>query len=190
MDRKHLILILFILVASAQLYVPTSMIMESVEIVDEGMVYKFRTMPIDPVDPLRGRYIVLNFQNNYIEVPGDSIYHGGQDVYIILKKDQAGFMDIDQIALEMPPDRYDFVIAEIERISYKDDTSRIHVNYPFSRYYMEEFKAPAAEEIQIESARDSNAVTYVEVKVKDGKAVIQNIFVDGISINELVTDPR
>jgi len=190
MKNKRLILILFILVATAQLYVPISMIMESEEIVDEGRVYKFRTRPIDPVDPLRGRYVVLNFQNNYIEIPGDSIYYEGQDIFVILKKDASGFMDIDHLVQEKPIGDIDFVNAKVGSLIYRNNTSKIHVIYPFNRYYMEEFKAPLAEEIQNDAARDSTTVTYVEVKVKEGRAVIQDIIVDGISIDDLVMDPR
>jgi len=190
MKRRRLVLIGFIVVAAVQLYVPFSMIWEREEIIDAGRLYKFRSAPIDPADPLRGRYVVLSYQDNYVEIPGDSIFFSGQNVYVIIENDASGFAKIVDIKLKKPSSETDFVKAEIASVSYSSDMSSIYVDYPFNRYYMEESKAPLAEELQNEAALDSSSITHVEVQILEGEAAVQGIYIDGVSIEELLTDPN
>ena len=53
--------LLFIPIGLAQLAVPGWMIYKHESVMREGAVYKFRTAPIDPRDPFRGEYVVLDF---------------------------------------------------------------------------------------------------------------------------------
>ena len=55
-------LIIFLLVALAQIAVPASMIWKRQRTLSEGRVWKFRTAPVDPVDAMRGRYLALRFE--------------------------------------------------------------------------------------------------------------------------------
>jgi uncharacterized membrane-anchored protein len=186
MRYKPLILSLFFLVALAQLYIPASMILDREEVIEEGKVYKFKTRPIDPADPLRGRYLILGYEDDYVAVPGDTSLYAGQDIYVVLKEDEQGFMNIADLAKAKPSGSNAFVKAQINRVNYRDDTSHVYIQYPFDRYYMEEFKAPLAEEVQNLSARDSGSISYALVKVKDGEAVLTDVLVDGISIHKLI----
>ena len=51
-------LIIFLVVALAQISVPASMIWKRQRTLREGRLWKFRTAPVDPVDAMRGRYLV------------------------------------------------------------------------------------------------------------------------------------
>ncbi len=64
MNTKKLLLVAFILVALAQLYVPTKMILNRENVLANGTDFKFRTAPIDPNDPFRGKYVNLQYENN------------------------------------------------------------------------------------------------------------------------------
>src|SRR5438067_7585866 len=91
---KKVILIVFVVVAVAQLVVPVKMILGKETIISTGKEYKFRTAPVDPYDPFRGKYITLNFDANHFEVSDDDFWKTDEDVYVILTKDSAGFAEI------------------------------------------------------------------------------------------------
>jgi len=59
---KYWRLIVFVLVAFAQLAVPGSLIWKREHTLRQGNVWKFRTAPVDPVDVFRGRYVALHFE--------------------------------------------------------------------------------------------------------------------------------
>ena len=56
---KMLRILIFGVVALAQLAVPTAMVWQRDQTLKQGRVWKFRTAPVDPVDVIRGRYIAL-----------------------------------------------------------------------------------------------------------------------------------
>ncbi len=134
---------------------------------------------------MRGKYITLGFVDDYIEIQGDSSFLGAQEIFVIVEENDLGFAIIKNINVDKPSDHMDYVKAKINHVSYYEDTARIYIQYPFDRYYMEEFKAPIAEEVYFESARDSTSVTWALVKIKDGEAVLQDVMIDGISIHEI-----
>ena len=54
-------LIVFAVVAAAQLGVPASLMWKREQTLRHGSVWKFRTAPVDPIDAFRGRLIALEF---------------------------------------------------------------------------------------------------------------------------------
>ena len=188
MNNKYLLLIAFVFVAAAQIYVPASMILEREDILATGKTFKFKTTPIDPNDPMRGKYITLRFDENVFKVIGEQQFDRDEDVFVHLNEDLDGFVEIGKLSAEKPGKEIDFVKVKINFIStYNDnDTSHISINYPFDRFYMEESKAQEAEITYSESLSDSTTTTYAVVKIKDGEAVLEDVMIDGISITELV----
>jgi uncharacterized membrane-anchored protein len=59
---KKTILPLFALTCLAQWFVPAQMIYDQEQVLREGKTYHFKTAPIDPSDPFRGKYITLSFE--------------------------------------------------------------------------------------------------------------------------------
>ena len=51
------IFILFIIVVCAQLFVPSQMIFQQEDVLKTGTAFKFKTQPVDPSDPFKGKYI-------------------------------------------------------------------------------------------------------------------------------------
>lgn len=190
MRNRYFLLSLFVLVATAQLYVPSSMIMEREDILDQGKAYRFKTQPIDPNDPMRGKYITLSFKDDQILIPGDSSFVSGMEIFAQIKEDNEGYAIIENIKIQKPDIQAGFVKAEIWNSNFYEDTAHISIRYPFNRYYMEENKAPIAEEKYIEAIRDSTSTTYAIVKIKDGEAVLEDVMIDGVSINEIVSDQK
>ena len=59
-NKRNLILLL--LLVCLQLFVPAKMIYDHEAILNKGKVFKFKTAPVDPSDPIRGKYITLQFE--------------------------------------------------------------------------------------------------------------------------------
>ena len=70
---------------------------------------------------------------------------------------------------------------------HRDTLSSIVVEYPFNRFYMEEYKAPAAEAAYRDVQTDSSRVAYALVRIKNGKSAIENVFINDIPIQEIAT---
>ena len=186
MQRKSLILLAFVFVAAAQIYVPASMVLEYGEIIETGSIYKFKTAPVDPNDPLRGKYVTLSFERNLFRINGVTDFVRGQDIFVMLKEDRDGFADIRDIVHESPDNSSDFVKAKISAISFDSDSTSLYIDYPFDRFYMEENKAPMAEETFNKAQRESAKITYAIVKIKDGNAALEDVMIDGKSLQEII----
>jgi uncharacterized membrane-anchored protein len=188
MNSKILIALAFLLVAAAQIYIPASMIGERETIIANGKRFKFETMPVDPADLMRGRYINLFFLENNVVLVGDSSYISGQDAYIVLEKDADGYAKIHQLTKDKPVKMTDYLKVEIDYIYFKKDTSTVFIEYPFDRYYMEEYKAPKAEELYSESLLDTSSTAYAVVMIKDGEGVLTDVMINERPIKELVDE--
>ena len=184
MNRKKIILVAFILMALAQWAVPGKMIWEKERVLELGKEFKFMTAPIDPSDPFRGKYIVLQYEENSIEVETDT-WTEGESIYVILKTDVNGFAGIDSVSKEKPEALTDFVLAKVGYVSGKD-IKTVNVIFPFDRFYMEESKAYPAEQEYNKAQLDTTKTTYALVNIKDGAAVLKDVMIDGVSIRDIV----
>ncbi|MEX0966863.1 MAG: GDYXXLXY domain-containing protein [Bacteroidia bacterium] len=185
MNSKKIIMIVFVMVALVQIYVPAKMIMDRENVLRTGTEYKFRTAPVDPSDPFRGKYITLNFAENTVGVQNEDDWVSGESVYLSLKTDEEGFVKINSVSKEKPDESEDFLKAKVWFVS-GDTTNILTVQYPFDRYYMEESKAYPAELAYIDSQQNDSLETYALVRIKNGEAVLKDVLIDGISINEIV----
>lgn len=187
MISKKYILPLFILVALIQLAIPIKMIFNEEIVISEGTAFKFKVAPIDPYDPFRGKYITLRYQETEFEVKNEKEWDRKQPVYVVLSTDPDGFMKIKDVVKEKPTHTSNYIKA---KISYKSN-NQIHLKYAFDSYYMEESKAYEAEQIYNHSLRDTlKHETYALIYVKDAKAVLQDVLIDGIPIKEHVLSAR
>lgn len=189
MNKKTLLIAVFILVAFAQLFVPAKMILDREEVLNSGKEYKFKTSPIDPTDPFRGKYIILNFDEDNYEEKQSRIWNRGETIYVLFRSDQAGFAKIESVSKKAPSLNEDFLKTKVSHISYTDST-KITINFPFNRFYMEESKAYEAEKIHITSGRDTSHKTYASVYIKNGDAVLKDVLIDDVSIVEIVRESQ
>ncbi|MEM1339670.1 MAG: GDYXXLXY domain-containing protein [Bacteroidota bacterium] len=185
MNRKKIVFTVFLLVALVQLYIPAKMIWEREEVLDSGTAYKFKTAPIDPTDPFRGKYITLSYDENTVEVESEKDWAKGDKIYIHLTVDSNGFAKIKSASKEKPPDRQDHLKVKVNYVS-GNGSNTLTIDYPFDRFYMEESKAYDAELTYRKSQRDTSKVTYALVSIKNGEAVLKDVLIDGIPIREIV----
>lgn len=174
-----------ILLAAAillQLYVPASMILERESILQSGKQYKFKAAPVDPNDPFRGKYITLQYDARAAKVNDKFNWQDDDPIFVVIHSDKDGYAKIDTVLKEKPSNGKDFVKAKVDYISYD---SLLYINYPFSRYYMEEYKAPQAEKLYIQSTRDTSYKTYSLVCIKNGEAVLKDVLINDVSIRQI-----
>ena len=178
----------FILVALAQLYVPAKMIFDREDVLETGTEYKFRTAPIDPNDPFRGKFITLNYVNNNYLVKDDGSWIDGESVFVTILNDKDGFAFIGAVSKVKPSNSQDFLKTKMRLINPDDFDYKVKllIEYPFDRYYMGEFKANDAERAYNKSLQDTTRITYALVMIKNGDAVLKDVLIDGISIEEIV----
>lgn len=188
--NKKLILPAFVIMILVQLYVPAKMIFDAEQVWTDGKEFKFKTAPIDPADPFRGKYIRLTFDETSVQVSPDEEWYQGEPLFVNLTTDNAGFAKIGSVSKEAPGDSEDFIKATIRYVTGTDSITNLSIEYPFDRFYMEESKAYDAEQIYNESALDTNQVTYALVSVKKGQAVVKDVLVNGVPIREAVLQGR
>lgn len=182
--KKIHIFILFIMIAVAQIFVPAQMIFNKESIMNTGTAYKFKTQPVDPNDPYRGKYINLNFEQNSF-VTTDSIWERKDKVYVYLETDSLGYAKVKGVSKTLLNLEKDFIVSEVGWYNKRD--RELNFNLPFNRYYMEETKAYDAEIAVRNNQRDSiQNNTYALVYIKNGEAVLNDVIINEISIKDYV----
>ncbi len=185
MKNKKILLLLFVLTVVAQWFVPLQMWQHQKNILKTGKEFKFKTAPIDPTDPFRGKYITLRYDTDFIYVKDTNIqWKSGEILYAKITNDSLGFARIDSVFKHPPKSTSDFIKTKVTS-SY--DNSQINIEFPFDRYYMEESKAPGAETLL--SQQDANLLpleTYAVVSIKNGEGTLKEVFVNEVPINQYV----
>ena len=182
MKTKTIVWIAFIAVVLIQLAVPAQLIYKQELILHSGKEYKFKIAPVDPSDPLRGKFINLRVEGLEMKVAHSRDWFFGEPVYLTLASDTSdGFARFDRLIREKPFTNVDFIKVNV---SYASDSS-VWLKVPFDRYYLEESTAPQIERIYAEALRDTNKVSFVSVRVIDGDAVLSDLFIDGKSVRAM-----
>jgi uncharacterized membrane-anchored protein len=172
---------LFLLLAAAQIAVPASMIAQHENVLRAGRVYKFKTAPVDPADAFRGRYVALHMKEDSGPGEADVQWKPNRLVHAELSVDSEGFAHIARVTAK-PPEGRDYVNV---RVWYADGP-RVYVKWPIDRYYMSEWKAPQAEALYREHSRRGNEEAYITVRVLNGDAAIEGLYIEGKPIEKLI----
>jgi uncharacterized membrane-anchored protein len=167
-------LVVFVLVAFAQLSVPASLIWKREQTLRHGSVWKFRTAPVDPVDVFRGRYIALHFEIETEEISPPENTRSGQTVFVTLKTNADGFAEIDQVSTTKPAVN-DFMEAQLLGKT---------IALPFDKYWVTERDAPAAEAAYRAQSRRDKKNAFVSVRVFRGDAAIEQLYLDNQPLGE------
>lgn len=179
--KNRIIFNLFLCLALAQLLVPLSMIVRREIVLKEGLQFKFKVAPVDPYDAFRGRYVALQIDESSVpQVKGIKLKNG-QAVYALIGVDAQGFAKLTGVLTSRPQGR-----AYICARALSTYSNKVYLNLPIDRYYMEEKSAPLAEKIYQRHARRDKQDAYVLVRIKDGFAVIESLYVGGQRIEDAV----
>ena len=172
MKFPKLLMFALAVVVVGQLAIPVGMILRREGTLREGKALKFRTQPVDPYDAFRGRYVALSLEPNSVTLVTNVTYEYRSRLYIALEEGPDGFVRVSGVSAEPPKDKDYVKVTTLWR-----DQNKLHVQWPFDRFYMEESKAPAAERAYREHSRRGKQDAYVIVRVRNGMGVIENLFV-------------
>jgi len=179
MKPKHIYLSLFIILALVQIYFPARTALQQEKLLKAGVEYRFKTAPVDPNDPFRGKYVSLSFEENIMEVPPEEEWVEGDRAFVALEKDEEGFAKITAISKLAPTTNQDYLEVSIQKVQQPEiGWKKLLIRYPFDRYYMEESKAYDAEIAYREAMRDSSKVAYAAVLINEGKAVLDRVMIN------------
>ncbi|MCB0787234.1 MAG: GDYXXLXY domain-containing protein [Flavobacteriales bacterium] len=146
-----------------------------------GSVHRFQVQPIDPRDPFRGEYVILDLAAENVQDADTSALFGANDpVYGTLGMDSSGYAIITALSKEAPEG--DHVECRIEAVY----SSTIRVELPFDRYYLQEGKGGMVESLlDMATRRDDQAEeAYILVRVREGKGVIEDLVIGGRSVED------
>ena len=157
-----------------QFAVLTSNIILQEAILRLGTVCRFQTAPVDPFDAFRGQYVALNFNAiDNIRVDG----YSGKWWYLQIGSDTNGFATVERVS-----DKRDVQSPYLKmRVKWG-----YHLVVPFDRYYMPEKLAPEAEKAYLEANRRGKRDAAAVVRVWRGKAVIEDLEIDGMPVREFL----
>lgn len=186
---KSLPLILFLLGALAQLALPLRMAWQAESTLREGTPVKFRLELFDPHDPMRGKYVRLNYGWNNFTLPAEEAAKANKHTIVCahVKVDAEGFGTITGISLQPPSEGLWFRIPA--RSYYNGD---YHLRPPFDRYFVNEHEAYEAEQIFRQASRQARVVddqgepiappAHAVLRLMNGTAQLEDVVVDGRSL--------
>jgi uncharacterized membrane-anchored protein len=172
---------LFVVMAIAQWFVPLAMISEKENAYKQGTAFKFKTQPIDPTDPFRGKYITLLYELSRVKTTKTG-WEGVTSAYVIVERDSAGFAAISSVT-QNKPDEGNYFVATVDGYY----TDHLELTFPFERFYLEESKASSAESVYNDAnTPDSSVLSYAVVYIKDGETYLHDVIIGDESIVEIV----
>jgi len=180
--RTKILLLIFIIVAIAQLWVPFSMILKHSDILNKGIVVKMKLTPRDPVHPFKGKYLVLNFEeNNFTEIEKE--WKRNETIYINYHINDKGFLKVDSLTKFFKPPAN---ILKAKVNYYTPYNNKIVIKYPFDKYFIEESKAFSAEQKIIFELKNELTDVYAEISILNGNPVLKEVFVNQRPILEFI----
>lgn len=192
MKTKTLLLIAFILVAMAQLFVPYQMIRTQAGFAETGTEFKFKTgNRFNPNfngigSDLSGKFIWLKFREDQIQIGDKKDWENIQNAYVEFTTDSAGFAKILSVATIKPVSRNEWVRARVN-VDWKDST-RLQIFYPFNKYYIQDTKSKMVESVIKNRLCDTLKTNYLKIKIKENQFVAGDLVIDGVPFKEMIGD--
>lgn len=192
MNKQILLYLAFGAMVVLQLLLPAQTAFQFEQTLRKGEAFRFEVALVDPNDPFRGKYIRLDYPNLRQEI---SSYENsaeleqltaGQTVYCSVQTDPInGYAQITALSSSPPQEDTAYFPAKVDyRWGRQSERKTLRLSYPFDRFYLEESKAPAAEIRYNEAVRDTLQSSYALVKIRGGMAVLEDVILNGNSIQE------
>jgi uncharacterized membrane-anchored protein len=187
--NPRLMLSLFLAVSAIQVWIPIGQIRQHEDVLRTGRAYKFRTAPVDPYDAFRGKYVALNYANTTATIkPGENLSFRSP-AYVTLSQGENGFAVFGELSTDPPPSG-DYVRVEYLFLS---NLGNAQFRLPFDRLFMEEGKAPKAEQAYWRYGNRRGqpvAQAYALVRLKNGRGVIEDLFINDQPVREFIKSRR
>ena len=152
----------FLVAVAAQAVVPLALIGWNEVALARGSDVRLRTVPVDPLDLFRGRYVTLRYEISRLRVFGRASV--GDTVYVELRQRGDRWTGY-HASPDRPPDGSTFIRGRV-RDSFGDEAA---IEYGIETYYADEDEARQLE-------RRANGALYVDVVLDaDGRARIDDV---------------
>ena len=174
--------VVFGLAALIQWAAPVMQIWKHESVLTGGTLVKIKCGAPDPYDPLRGRFLAVRPEQDMVTVPSGAAYSSGQTVYGWLDVGSDGLATVTKLSETLPIDHLAIELTT----SYSYD-GKVYITWPFDRFYLNEKIAPEADVWLRDNLRDRKTVV-AEVRVKDGRAVLQTLSLDGKSFRDILAE--
>jgi len=187
LERKMLTTrnIAFFAVMLLYLCFPFSLIFNQEKILTKGELHLFRSLPIDPYDAFRGRYVALSSDISGQLQDRNGTWTYGEKAYVTFKSDSLGYAIVDKISIS-PPEHSDYLHLKVMRVTENEIFFTPPEN--MQRYYMNEKLAPKAEQayrdLNRRANRDQKAKAHLEVRIWKGECLIEDLYLDGMAVGE------
>lgn len=172
--------IFFLVLFAIQLAIPLSMIIRKELVLNRGEIVKFQVLPVDPYDAFRGKYLSIGIVENRIYTAGET-FRQGQKVNVLISVDSEGFGRPTGISTK---DAGEVIYVKCIIDYIEEDYAT--VNYPFDRYYINEDYSQLGESLYNKYSRGNRDDAYVTVRIKNGNAVLEDMYLSGIEINRFI----
>lgn len=182
--NKRLLLVLFIIMILTQWLLPTLMIFQKNKVAEQGQTHLFKLAAIDPSDPFRGKYIILNpVENTFTTTRPYELKN--KKLFATFEKDSSGFASIKSLN-SITPKHSDYL--EVQATNFYKSTKgyKVNIQYPFTRFYMNEHKAKAAEDLVREVLRNDSSNCYAVVKINAGESYLEDVRINETSLVDLL----
>lgn len=128
-----------------------------------GKTIVLDTAPVDPFDPFRGQYMIINYE---ISTFPNKDFKQGDTVYVSLKEDAEGiwrFVDSSKVK----PSSGDFIKGKVTNVFSND----VRVDYGIEQFFFEKDAKVPTQDITVEvKVTDSGRAALVQL-LQDGKPV-------------------
>ena len=163
----------------------------------KGMVFRFPVTAYDPYDPMRGRYVRLNFNNleRNIWLPEKNRnlkFRNRQNIFAVLEPEldcTARIVDLVSERKEIPAGKMFLPVQFLWSHQEYDVKTRKHRNrwthhirLPFNRFYLNEKKAPEAEKL-LQNRKNKAELTVIIYP--DGVYQVKDLVINGKSVRGL-----
>lgn len=167
-----------------QWLMPATLIWQYEAVLAGGKVFKFKTQPLDPYDALRGRYVALGFTwESAPLIDNCRRPEPGERMFALVENEPSGFARIKGLTFIRPQTGDYFAVS----VRCCQSPTNVVIKFPFDRYYLNEKLAPLAEATYRQHAgRGGQQDAYVTVRVQSGRAVIEELYVAGQPIREVL----
>jgi len=179
--NKALLLTLFIAVAILQAAMPLYMAWRWENILQTGRQFYWQTAPIDPYDAFKGRYVSLRFKENTAPIIDNADIASERMVYAVIAENDAGQAYISGVTANRPAQG-----AYVKVKAYRQFNDNAYVILPFTRYYLPEDMAPAAEAAYRDNAGKAGVAT---IRIKDGYGVVEQLYIGDKTLLEFLRQP-
>lgn len=180
---KPLPLLLFAVAALSQWAAPLLQILKHERTLEQGSVHRLKCTAPDPYDPLRGRYLAVRPDPEECQAGADVKLVSGQRVYVTLLDGPDGLATLSSVHVT-PPESGAYVRMSVR---WAGTDGKVHLEWPFDRFYLNEKLAPEADKWFAESIRSSKGVV-AEIRVLKGSAVLTDLAFDGRSFREILKE--